>query len=85
MKKKINLLEDILNKMFEIAGHQVTYNDIKDRKDNWYQQYTMTETQRKDWMEWSKEYLKKKKKWNKKMCTTEMAMVDLCYGLKTVD
>ena len=45
----------------------------------------MTETQRKEWMEWSKEYLKKKKKWNTKMRTTEIAMIDLCYGLKTVD
>ena len=29
---------DLINKMFEIAGHNVTYDDIKDRKDDWYTQ-----------------------------------------------
>ena len=39
------IVRTIINKMFEIAGHNVTYDDIKDRKDNWYQQWTMTEEQ----------------------------------------
>ena len=30
-------LETLINKMFEIAGHEVTFNDIVDRKDNWFQ------------------------------------------------
>ena len=34
-EKKEQLLIDILNKMFEIAGHQVTFDDIKNRKDDW--------------------------------------------------
>ena len=83
--KKTNHLEIILNKMFEISNNQLTYNDILERTDNWYQQYTMTEDQRKEWMNWSVEYLRKKKKWNKKLCIREIAMVDLCYGLKTID
>ena len=37
------IVETILNKMFEIAGHAVTFEDIKGRTDNWYQQWTMTE------------------------------------------
>ena len=44
-KKKIDIAKTLIDKMFEIAGHQVTFEDIKDRKDNWYQQYTMTEEQ----------------------------------------
>jgi hypothetical protein len=27
---------DVINEMFRIAGHEVTYDDIKDRKDNWF-------------------------------------------------
>jgi len=42
------IVETIINKMFEIAGHKVTFEDIKDRKDNWYQQWTMTEEQNKE-------------------------------------
>ena len=29
------IVKTLINKMFEIAGHNVTYEDIKDRKDNW--------------------------------------------------
>ena len=32
---------DLINKMFEIAGHNVTYEDIKDRKDNWFWDWEM--------------------------------------------
>jgi ABC-type multidrug transport system ATPase subunit len=35
--------------MFEIAGHSTTFEDIKGRTDNWYQQWTMTEEQNKEW------------------------------------
>ena len=28
---------DLINEMFIIAGHEVTFDDIKDRKDNWFQ------------------------------------------------
>lgn len=34
---------DLINQMFKIAGHTVTYEDIKDRKDPWFKEYTMTE------------------------------------------
>ena len=53
MKKRLSREEklkqatvDIINKMFEIAGHPVTYEDIKDRKDAWYQEWTMTTEQK---------------------------------------
>lgn len=77
------IVETIINKMFQIAGHQVTFEDIKDRKDNWYQQWTMTEEQNKEWREWGLEYLKKSKYLAKKhYADRQMAMFDLNYGLK---
>ena len=35
-------LEILLNKMFEIAGYNVTYEDIVSRKDNWFNDFLMT-------------------------------------------
>ena len=80
--KKIDIGVELINKMFEVAGHSVTFDDIKERTDNWYTQWTMTEEQNKEWREWGIDYLRKKKRWNKILAGREMAMFDLCYGLK---
>ncbi len=40
-QKKEKAMIDIVNKMFEIAGHDVNYDDIVG-VDKWYQKYTMT-------------------------------------------
>jgi len=84
MKKSKNdfIVETLINKMFEIAGHTVKYEDIKDRKDNWYQQYTMTEDQNKEWKEWGINFLKKQGRILKSRAPKEMAFFDLMYGLK---
>ena len=76
------IVEVIINKMFEIAGHNVTFEDIKGRTDNWYQQLTMTEEQNKEWREWGTKYLKKSKHLVKYYAERQMAMFDLNYGLK---
>ena len=76
---------DLINKMFEIAGHTARYEDVIGRTDAWFQEYTMTEAQNEEWRKWGEEYLRKKKRWNKKMAEREMAMVDLYCGLKIVD
>lgn len=56
MKKRLNRKEkeekaivDLINKMFEIAGHNVTYDDIKDRQDDWFTDWTMTLEQNEEW------------------------------------
>ncbi len=79
--KRQIMVETLINKMFEIAGHNVTYEDIKDRKDNWYQQWTMTEEQNKEWRKWGIELIKKDRSL-KKLANREMAFFDLMYGLK---
>jgi hypothetical protein len=84
MKQTINIAEDFINQMFIIAGHpEVSYNDVLGRQDAWYTEWTMTEAQRDEWKEWGISYLKKKKRsWSKKLIEREVAMIDLCYGLK---
>ena len=81
-QKRQQAVIDLINKMFEIAGHKVTYDDIKGRQDDWYTQWTMSPEQNDEWQNWGVEYLKKKFKWNKKLAQTEMAWVSLMWGLK---
>ena len=82
-QKKTELIaETLINKMFEIAGHEATFQDIKDRKDNWYQQWTMTEAQNHEWMQWGIGYIKKELKINKKLAEREMGWINLSWGLK---
>lgn len=76
------VVETMINKMFELAGHSVTYDDIKDRKDDWYAQWTMTDAQNKEWVEWGIKYLKKTKRYYKVFAERQMAMFNMNYGLK---
>lgn len=81
-EKSKMFLVDVINKMFEIAGHDVTYDDIKDRKDNWFQEWTMTYEQGDQWKQFGISELKKRLKLNQHLAEREMAMINLMYGLK---
>ncbi len=81
-EKKEKLLVDIINKMFEIAEHNVTFDDIKDRKDDWYNQWTMTEEQYEQWRKWGSKEIKKLMKLTDVYADRQMAMIGLNYGLK---
>ena len=83
MKRSDDLVKTLIDQMFIIAGHDLRYDDVIGRKDNWFQQYTMTETQRDEWKEWGISYIRKKKRWSKKLAEREMAFLDLYCGLKT--
>jgi hypothetical protein len=84
MKRSDDLIKTLIDQMFIIAGHELRYDDVVGRKDNWFQQYTMTEAQRDEWKEWGISYIRKKKRWSKKLAEREMAFLDLYCGLKTV-
>jgi hypothetical protein len=76
------ILKELIDKMFEIAGHNLKFEDVEGRKDNWFQQYTMTETQNEEWKEWGTKLLAKKRRYGKKLADREMRMLDLYCGLK---
>ena len=76
---------DLINEMFRIAGYEVTYEDIKGRKDNWFTEWTMTMAQNDEWKAWGKKYLTKNLKLTSKYAEREMAMVSLMWGLKFSD
>ncbi len=84
-QKREKMVVDMINKMFEIAGHSVTYDDVKDRKDDWYAQWTMSVEQNDEWKDWGQKYLIKELKMNKKYAETQMGMISLMWGLKFSD
>jgi hypothetical protein len=75
-------LIDIINQMFIIAGHEVTYDDIKDRKDDWFNEWTMTEAQNEEWKDWGIAYFRKVFKANKILAVKNMLWFNLQWGLK---
>lgn len=85
-KEKIDkFVVDAINEMFRIAGHEVTYDDVKDRKDNWFQDWTMTMAQNNEWQRWGKKYLQKNLNMYAKQAEKEMHWVSLMWGLKYSD
>ena len=84
-EKKEKTVIDLINKMFEISGHTVTYDDIKERQDAWYTEWTMTVSQNEEWKKWGKKYLMKHLRMYSKIAEREMDMVSLMWGLKLSD
>ena len=84
-EKKDIFVKDVINKMFEIAGYDVTYEDIKDRKDDWYTQWTMSTAQNDEWKDWGVSEIKKRFRYNKKWAEKEMGWINLMWGLKFND
>ena len=76
------MVVDMINEMFRIAGHDVTYDDVKDRKDAWYTDWTMTEDQYDNWKSWGEKYLRKKFRMTAWMAERQMSMIGLMWGLK---
>lgn len=79
------ILKELIDKMFEIAGHPLKFEDVEGRTDNWFQQYTMTEAQNEEWKEWGTKLIQKKKRYNKEFARKEIAWLDLYCGLKISD
>lgn len=84
-EKEKQMVVDIINEMFRIAGHDVTYEDIKDRQDDWFQQWTMTVAQNDEWQKWGKKYLQKNLRMYATMAERQMAMISLMWGLQFSD
>jgi hypothetical protein len=84
-EKKDIFIVDVINKMFEIANHDVTFDDIKDRKDNWFTEWEMSVSQNDEWKEWGIKEIQKRFRYNEKWAQREMGMISLMWGLKFSD
>jgi len=81
-EKEQQLVADLINEMFKIAGHNVTYDDVKERKDAWYSEWTMTQAQYYEWLAWGCKLIMKRMRISKRWAEREMGMVGLNWGLK---
>ena len=83
-QKKEKAVVDLINQMFVIAGHDVTYEDIVS-VDKWFQKYTMTVEQAEEFMKWGKQYLMRELKMRAAYAEQEMRWFNVMWGLKYSD
>ena len=83
-QKKEKAIVDLINQMFVIAGHDVTYDDIVG-VDKWFQNYTMTFEQGEDFTEWGKQYLMRELKMRSAYAEQEMRWFNVMWGLRYSD
>ena len=79
-EKKNKAVVDLINQMFIIAGHDVTYQDVVG-VDNWFKDYTMTVEQSDELKKWGKKYLMKNLNMYAKQAEKEMLWFNLQWGL----
>jgi hypothetical protein len=79
-QKRDKAIIDLINQMFIIAGHNVTYNDIVG-VDNWFREYTMTVEQGEEFKKWGKKYLMKNLQMWAASAEKEMMWFNLQWGL----
>ena len=79
-QKKDKAIIDLINQMFIIAGHNVTYDDIVGVKD-WFREYTMTVEQGEEFKKWGKKYLMKNLQMWAASAEKEMMWFNLQWGL----
>ena len=83
MKKQYpEILEHIIDKMFEISNHSITYKSLLGRTDPWYTQYEMTKEQEQQWLEYGISYIRSEMKLPKYIAKDKMAYIHIMYGLK---
>jgi hypothetical protein len=83
-QKKEKAIVDLINQMFMIAGHDVTYDDIVG-VDKWFQNYTMTVQQAEEFTKWGEKYLMKELKMRAAYAEKEMRWFNVMWGLKYSD
>ena len=84
-EKQESAVPILLDKMFEIAGHETRYKDISGRKDAWYRDWQMTLAQNEEWKTWGKNFLMRELKMRQKQAELEMGMISLNWGLSISD
>ena len=79
-QKKDKAIKDLINQMFIIAGHNVTYDDIVG-VEQWFNKYTMTVEQGEEFKQWGKQYLMKNLQMRAAAAEKEMMWFNVMWGL----
>lgn len=81
--KELAVATTLINTMLQIAGYELTAKDLMAEGGEWYNKYTMTREQEKEWMEWGEKYLRQTLKHTARQAHKNMQMFNLSYGLRT--
>jgi hypothetical protein len=79
-EKKDKVFKDLINQMFIMAGHNVTYDDIVG-VEQWFNKYTMTVEQDEEFKAWGKKYLMKTLRMRAAIAEKEMRWFSMQWGL----
>ena len=79
-QKKDKAIKDLINQMFIMAGHNVTYDDIVG-VEQWFNKYTMTVEQGEEFKKWGKQYLMKNLQMRAAAAEKEMMWFNVMWGL----
>jgi hypothetical protein len=79
-EKKDKVFKDLINQMFIMAGHNVTYDDIVG-VEQWFNKYTMTVEQGEEFKKWGKQYLMKNLQMRAYAAEKEMMWFNVMWGL----
>jgi hypothetical protein len=69
----------LLNEQYKLVG--LTFEQVKTMPWDDFLAYKITLQQQTEWKEWAVTYLRKKKRWTKKLAQKEVAMLDFQYGI----
>lgn len=83
MNKKQQIIQELLSKMFEFAGHNAPNQNLRDTKSEWFGNYQMSKESRLEWLNWGTGFLHKELQLPKDRAKLEMEMLALTFGLKT--
>jgi hypothetical protein len=94
-KEAERIVHTLINKQLEIGNHPITYDEILDQYEaamwigyksekpfRWYDLFTLTLQQNKDWFVWSTQYVKEKLNTTLQHAMAEVTLVDIQLGLK---
>ena len=83
MNKKYEVTETLLNKMFEYAGHYPPNTNLRETKQDWYNQYQMSNESKLQWINWGTGYIEQEFGVSKDRAKKEMEMLAITFGLKS--
>jgi hypothetical protein len=69
----------LLNEQYKLVD--LTFEQVQAMPWEEFLTYKINTQQQTEWKEWAVAYLRKKKRWTKKLAQKEVAMLDFQYGL----
>ena len=72
--------KDAINKMLEIGGHEVRFDDVLEIPE-WYKTYTWTTEQEQLFADWYVSETRKRFRWTVKLAKKELTWFMLMWGL----